>query len=128
MGILDKLMSKDMGLTQSEREDLAATASKLKEELNAKYNAQTAKVKAKDGVDGKNGKDGKDGRDGRDGRNGRDGLNGLQGPRGEPGRNGINGADGVSVTDAHIDFDGSLIIDLSTGRSINVGEVVSQDL
>jgi len=128
MGILDKLISKDMGLTQSEREELAATASKLKEELNAKYNAQTAKVKAKDGVDGKNGKDGKDGRDGRDGRNGRDGTNGLRGPQGEPGRNGIDGADGVSVTNAHIDFDGSLIIDLSTGRSINVGEVVSQDL
>jgi len=128
MRILDKLMSKDMGLTQSEREDFAATTSKLKEELIAKYNAQTAKVKAKDGVDGKNGKDGKDGRDGRDGRNGRDGTNGLRGPQGEPGRNGIDGADGVSVTDAHIDFDGSLIIDLSTGRSINVGEVVSQDL
>jgi hypothetical protein len=36
--------------------------------------------------------------------------------------------DGVSVVDAHIDFDGSLIIDLSTGRAINVGEVVSQDI
>ena len=128
MGILDKLMSKDMGLTQSEREDLAITASQLKEQLNAKYNAQITKVKPKDGVDGKDGKDGKNGKDGRNGRDGRDGLNGLQGPRGEPGRNGIDGVDGVSVTDAHIDFDGSLIIDLSTGRSINVGEVVSQDL
>jgi hypothetical protein len=36
--------------------------------------------------------------------------------------------DGVSVTDARIDFDGSLIISLSSGREINVGEVVAPDL
>jgi hypothetical protein len=41
---------------------------------------------------------------------------------------GRDGTDGVSVTEAHIDFDGSLIIGLSTGRSINVGEVVAPDL
>jgi hypothetical protein len=32
------------------------------------------------------------------------------------------------VVDAHIDFDGSLIIGLSSGRVINVGEVVAPDL
>jgi hypothetical protein len=41
---------------------------------------------------------------------------------------GSDGEDGVSVVDAHIDFDGSLIIGLSSGRSINVGEVVAPDL
>ena len=66
--------------------------------------------KGKDGKDGKNGLDGKDGRDGRDGKDGADGK------------------DGVSVTDAKIDFDGSLIISLSTGQEINVGEVVASDL
>jgi hypothetical protein len=50
---------------------------------------------------------------------GKDGLNG---------RDGKDGEDGVSVTDAHIDFDGSLIISLSSGRTINVGEVVAPDL
>jgi hypothetical protein len=45
-----------------------------------------------------------------------------------PGRDGLDGVDGVSVMDANIDFDGSLIISLSNGRVINVGEVVSQDL
>ena len=79
----------------------------------------------------KDGKDGRDGTNGRDGRAGRDGTTGPMGPRGADGRNGVDGQDGedgVSVTDARIDFDGSLIISLSTGREINVGEVVAPDL
>jgi hypothetical protein len=65
------------------------------------------------GADGKQGKDGLDGKDGRDGKDGKDGQ---------------DGKDGVSVTDAKIDFDGSLVIKLSTGQEINVGEVVAPDL
>lgn len=65
---------------------------------------------------GERGKDGLPGRDGQDGRDGRDGKDGR------------DGEDGVSVTDARIDFDGSLVITLSTGREINVGEVVSSEL
>jgi hypothetical protein len=79
----------------------------------------------------KNGEDGRDGRDGKDGKNGLNGRDGLMGPRGydgAKGENGLDGADGVSVTDAHIDFDGSLIIHLSSGRVINVGEVVAADI
>lgn len=79
----------------------------------------------------KDGKDGRDGVNGRDGRAGRDGTTGPMGPRGANGRDGVDGQDGqdgVSVTDARIDFDGSLIISLSTGREINVGEVVAPDL
>jgi len=68
------------------------------------------------GDQGERGIDGAPGRDGVDGRNGRDGKDGK------------DGNDGISVTDAKIDFDGSLIITLSTGREINVGEVVSPDL
>ena len=78
--------------------------------------------------DGKDGKNGQDGRNGKDGRPGRDGSAGAQGQRGQDGTNGRNGTDGVSVVDAHIDFDGSLIIGLSSGRVINVGEVVASDL
>jgi hypothetical protein len=40
----------------------------------------------------------------------------------------VDGADGISVTSARIDFDGSLIIGLSSGRELNVGEVVAPDL
>jgi hypothetical protein len=76
----------------------------------------------RDGVDGSDGRDGKDGKDGRPGRDGKDGRDGMQGPAGVPGE------DGVSVTDAKIDFDGSLVISLSNGREINVGEVVAPDL
>lgn len=65
---------------------------------------------------------------GQDGLQGRDGLNGKDGRDGQDGKNGLDGSDGVSVTDAKIDFDGSLIITLSTGREINVGEVVAPDL
>lgn len=78
--------------------------------------------------DGKDGKNGQNGRDGKDGRAGRDGAAGAQGQRGQDGTNGVDGTDGVSVVDAHIDFDGSLIIGLSSGRVINVGEVVTSDL
>lgn len=76
----------------------------------------------------KNGIDGKDGRDGKDGKNGRDGAKGDKGERGQDGINGVDGNDGVSVTDARIDFDGSLVLTLSTGRELNVGEVVAPDL
>ena len=71
------------------------------------------------GVDGRDGKDGKPGRDGQVGPKGRDGLNG---------RDGIDGQDGVSVTNAHLDFDGSLVITLSNGTEIDVGEVMPMDL
>jgi len=62
---------------------------------------------------------------GADGRQGIDGKNGLNGA---PGKDGIDGADGISVTDAKIDFDGSLVITLSTGKELNVGEVVALEL
>jgi hypothetical protein len=75
--------------------------------------------------------DGKDGRDGKDGKNGLDGKQGVQGIKGQDGRNGqdgMDGIDGISVTSARIDFDGSLIIGLSSGIELNVGEVVAPDL
>jgi hypothetical protein len=78
--------------------------------------------------DGRDGINGKDGRDGKDGKAGKDGINGKQGPQGPKGQDGLDGLDGVSVANANIDFDGSLIIALSDGREINVGEVVSTDL
>jgi hypothetical protein len=93
------------------------------DEVGNKIEARVATIKdGKDGLNGSNGKDGKDGRPGRDGGQGPRGADGLNG------NDGRDGTDGVSVTDAHIDFDGSLIISLSSGRTINVGEVVAPDL
>ena len=78
--------------------------------------------------DGRDGLSGSDGRNGRDGKPGRDGVNGKQGTPGTPGKDGVDGEDGVSVTNANIDFDGSLIISLSSGQQINVGEIVPPEL
>ena len=71
------------------------------------------------GDKGDKGERGLDGRQGIDGKDGKDGLNG---------KDGKDGKDGVSVTDAKIDFDGSLVITLSTGQELNVGEVVAPEL
>ena len=93
------------------------------DEVGNKIEKRVATIKdGKDGLNGANGKDGKDGRPGRDGGQGPRGVDGLNG------NDGRDGEDGVSVTDAHIDFDGSLVISLSSGRTINVGEVVAPDL
>jgi hypothetical protein len=103
---------------------------KIEADIRAKYddlgNQITTRVNSI--KDGRDGIDGRDGKDGKDGRPGRDGAAGPMGPAGRDGRDGIDGEDGVSVIDAKIDFDGSLIISLSNGREINVGEVVAPDL
>jgi hypothetical protein len=78
--------------------------------------------------DGRDGTNGKDGRDGKDGKSGRDGSKGDKGDAGRDGRDGVDGTDGISVTSARIDFDGSLVITLSSGVELNVGEVVAPDL
>jgi hypothetical protein len=103
---------------------------KIEADIRSKYDEVGNKIESRV-ASIKDGKDGRDGTNGRDGRAGRDGSTGAMGPKGADGRNGVDGqdgVDGVSVTDAHIDFDGSLIISLSSGRTINVGEVVAPDL
>jgi hypothetical protein len=103
---------------------------KMESDIRARYD-ETGKAIEKRVAnikDGRDGQDGVDGKSGKDGRPGRDGLPGARGIDGLNGSNGIDGEDGVSVVNANIDFDGSLIITLSDGRELNVGEVVSQDL
>jgi hypothetical protein len=103
---------------------------KIEADIKSRYDDVGNKIEKrvatiKDGQDGRNGVNGKDGKDGRAGK---DGGQGPRGADGLNGRDGRDGDDGVSVTDAHIDFDGSLIISLSSGRTLNVGEVVAPDL
>jgi hypothetical protein len=102
---------------------------KMEADLRSEYSEVADKLSERI-ISIKNGKDGRDGVDGRAGKNGRAGRDGVgkKGEDGLPGRDGVDGVDGVSVTDASIDFDGSLVITLSNGRVINVGEVVSQEL
>jgi hypothetical protein len=99
--------------------ELIVEAIKLMEKKVADQLEIAQSIVPEKGDKGDKGQDGLQGRDGLNGKDGRDGKNGLDGKDGE---------DGVSVTDAKIDFDGSLIITLSTGREINVGEVVAPDL
>lgn len=104
--------------------------SKIEADIRARYDDLGQKItdRVNSIRDGRDGIDGRDGKDGKDGRPGRDGVQGPMGPAGRDGRDGVDGVDGVSVTDAKIDFDGSLVISLSNGREINVGEVVAPDL
>jgi hypothetical protein len=99
---------------------------KIKEGLETRFDELNGIVDAKvrDITSGKDGYDGKDGKDGVDGKDGKDGIS-ITGPKGD---NGADGVDGVGVQDAHIDFDGSLIITLTDGRELNVGEVVPMDV
>jgi hypothetical protein len=103
---------------------------KIESDIRARYDDLGNKIETRVNSiqDGRDGSDGRDGKDGKDGRPGRDGLPGPMGPAGRDGRDGIDGEDGVSVIGAKIDFDGSLVITLSNGREINVGEVVAPDL
>ena len=78
--------------------------------------------------DGRDGINGTDGRDGRDGKPGKDGAMGRQGAQGPSGKDGIDGIDGVSVENAYLDFDGGLVIKLSNGNEINVGEIMPMEL
>jgi hypothetical protein len=68
----------------------------------------------KQGYDGKAGKDGRDGKDGKDGKIGRDGKDG---------KDGEDGNEGVSVVDAKVDFDNSLVLTLSNGNEIDAGQI-----
>jgi len=99
---------------------------KIKEGLEARFDELNGivDVKVRDITSGKDGIDGKDGKDGVNGKDGRDGIS-ITGPKGA---DGADGNDGVGVQDAHIDFDGSLIITLTTGKELNVGEVVPMDV
>lgn len=84
------------------------------------------KIETKAGRDGAVGPAGPQGKEGPQGKTGPAGPQGPAGPKGEKGdkgEQGEQGEPGVSVVDAKLDFDGSLVFTLSTGDEINVGEV-----
>lgn len=103
----------------SQKADMVASAFKqIEDKLNKKYE-ELLNTPAMKGEPGPKGKDGKDGRDGKDGLPGRDGVDGVDGK---------DGKDGVSVVDAEIDFDGSLVIKLSDGNIIDAGQIVTENV
>lgn len=107
---------------------LAENIGKLKKQLqelttHSKTLKQLQGAQGPAGKDGKDGRNGVDGKDGWPGSNGKDGLPGLQGKQGPAGADGKDGADGVSVVDAKVDFDNSLVIKLSDGTEIDAGQL-----
>jgi hypothetical protein len=100
---------------------------KIKSDIETRFSELNTTIQSKV-TSLQDGKDGRDGKDGKDGLEGKQGLQGRNGKDGRDGRDGVDGTDGVSVTSARIDFDGSLIIGLSSGVELNVGEVVAPDL
>lgn len=100
---------------------------RIKNDLETRFNELNGiiDVKAKTLQDGK---DGLQGAKGEKGDRGFDGTNGKDGYNGKDGIDGVDGKDGVGVRDAYIDFDGSLVIKLTDGTEINVGEVVPMDV
>jgi hypothetical protein len=102
--------------------DLVISAlKKIESDLEAKL-IELNNTPAKQGVAGPKGEKGRDGRDGVDGYKGQDGKDGVDG------QDGKDGEDGISVTDAKVDFDGSLVITLSDGREIDAGVVMPLDV
>jgi hypothetical protein len=93
--------------------------------IEAKLEAKLVELNntpAMQGVQGPTGQAGKDGVDGKDG------LNGVSGKDGKDGVDGVDGKDGISVVDAKIDFDGSLVVYLSNGDEIDCGQILPPEV
>lgn len=75
------------------------------------------------GPQGEKGDKGDQGPQGEPGPKGEKGDKGADGKNGDPGK---DGSDGISIVGTKIDFDGSLVITFSDGKTINVGEVVGE--
>lgn len=79
------------------------------------------------GERGERGPIGPQGPEGKRGERGLQGPSGPSGPKGADGKDGKDGKDGISVVNATVDFDGSLVISLSSGEEITAGEVQQTD-
>jgi len=122
---INKMEETLVAMRQQEEKAVQDNVDLIVEAIKVMENKVTAQLEVAKSIvpqKGDKGDKGADGKQGKDGRDGKDGLNGKDG------KDGQDGQDGVSVRDAKIDFDGSLVITLSTGQELNVGEVVAPDL
>jgi hypothetical protein len=122
---INKMEETLVALRQQEETAVQDNVDLIVEAIKVMENKVTAQLEVAKSIVPEKGDKGDKGDKGADGRQGIDGKNGQDG---SDGKDGIDGKDGVSVRDAKIDFDGSLVITLSTGQEINVGEVVAPDL
>jgi hypothetical protein len=114
-----------VAMRQQEETAIQDNVDLIVEAIKVMENKVTAQLEVAKSIVPEKGDKGDKGDKGADGRQGIDGKNGQNGV---DGKDGIDGKDGVSVSNAQIDFDGSLVITLSTGQEINVGEVVAPEL
>lgn len=74
-------------------------------------------------IQGPQGPQGEQGIQGIQGPQGIQGEQGIQGPAGQNGTNGTNGTDGVSITNVSVNASNHLIVTLSSGSTIDAGEI-----
>lgn len=125
LNAINKMEETLVAMRQQEETAIQDNVDLIVEAIKVMENKVSAQLEIAKSIVPEKGDKGDKGDKGADGRQGIDGKNGLNG---RDGKDGIDGADGISVTDAKIDFDGSLIITLSTGKELNVGEVVAPEL
>jgi len=125
LNAINKMEETLVAMRQQEEQAVQDNVDLIVEAIKVMENKVTAQLEVAKSIVPEKGDKGDKGDKGADGLQGVDGKNGLNG---RDGKDGIDGADGVSVIDAKIDFDGSLVITLSTGKELNVGEVVAPDL
>ena len=122
---INKMEETLVAMRQQEEAAIQDNVDLIVEAIKVMEKKVTAQLEIAKSIVPEKGDKGDKGDKGADGRQGVDGKNGLNG---RDGKDGVDGADGISVTDAKIDFDGSLVITLSTGKELNVGEVVAPEL
>jgi len=122
---INKMEETLVAMRQQEEQAVQDNVDLIVEAIKVMENKVTTQLEVAKSIVPEKGDKGDKGDKGADGRQGVDGKNGLNG---RDGKDGVDGADGISVTDAKIDFDGSLVITLSTGKELNVGEVVAPEL
>ena len=125
LSAINKMEETLVAMRQQEEKAVQDNVDLIVEAIKVMENKVTAQLEVAKSIVPQKGDKGDKGDKGADGRQGIDGKNGQDG---RDGKDGIDGKDGVSVSNAQIDFDGSLVITLSTGQEINVGEVVAPDL
>jgi len=125
LSAINKMEETLVAMRQQEEKAVQDNVDLIVEAIKVMENKVTAQLEVAKSIVPEKGDKGDKGDRGLDGRQGIDGKNGQNGV---DGKDGIDGKDGVSVSNAQIDFDGSLVITLSTGQEINVGEVVAPEL
>lgn len=103
---------------------LASAVADVKKQL-AELQTKATEIQKLEGPSGPKGDKGDQGPKGDRGERGLDGKAGKDGKDGKDGVDGESGKDGISVVDAKVDFDGSLVLSLSDGKEVDAGKVVS---